>query len=186
MWSCTGKTTDDGGSFRNSHNNKTAEVLDDTEISEPYKSEQSPTMEDNKIGRSVQTQKVRAYSPADEKREAESIISVIEKLEDCYKDNDFDNWLNFLTPRYRKRYNDPKLLAEEGWDAQSISEFFNLLVDTRKKKNIRALQISRVDFINPNKAYVYVFLGNEEFPKPQHTFIKLSDSWLKGLSKEGE
>jgi hypothetical protein len=186
LWSCVSKTTENGASTKNSQNNRTAIVLEDTEISEPDKSEKSPAMADNKIGRSAQAQNVRAYSPADEKREAESIISVIEELEDCYKDDDFKNWLNLLTPRYQARYNDPQLLAEEGWEAQSISEFFNLLVDTRKKENIRALQISRVDFIGPNKAYVYVFLGNEEFPKPQHTFIKLGDSWFKGLSKEGE
>ncbi len=184
--SCLSKTTDDEGAFRNSQSDKKGEIFNDAEISEPYKSEKSPTMENNKIGRSVQTQEFQAHSPADAKREAESIITVIEKLEDCYKNNDFDNWLDLLTPRYRERYNDPELLAEEGWNVRNIGEFFNLLVDTRKKENIRALRISRVDFINPNKAYVYVFLENEEFPKPQHTFIKVGDSWLKGLSKEGD
>lgn len=46
-------------------------------------------------------------------------------------------------------------------------------------------EISRVEFVSTNKAYVYVILGGEEFPTPQHTFIRAGESWYKGLSHEG-
>ncbi len=121
-----------------------------------------------------------------EKRETVSIIQVIESLEESYEKNDFELWKSFLTPKYREKYNDLELLKKEGWNAGNLESFFKLLVDTRRKGNIAALEISRVEFINPNKALVYVVFGDEEFPEPQHTFIKINDKWYKGLIEEGE
>ena len=60
------------------------------------------------------------------------------------------------------------------------------MVQTRRKSDIGDLDVSRVDFVSDTKAYVYVVLDGEEFPTPQHTFIRIDDSWLKGLSYEGE
>jgi len=124
--------------------------------------------------------------PIDEVRETESIIDVIQSLEESYEKRDFEMWKNFLTDSYKKRYNDPKFLNEEGWDAKDLGSFFALLIETRKSANISALSISRVEFISSNKALVYVMFGDEEFPEPQHTFIKINDKWYKGLLEEGE
>lgn len=124
--------------------------------------------------------------PIDEEKEAESIVSVIETLEGCYKTADMEKWQSLLTPMYRERHNDPEFLKLEGWSATDIESFFYLLVETREKGNITSLPISRVEFINQNKALVYVILEDKEFPEPQHTFIRLDNSWYKGLIEEGE
>ncbi len=118
--------------------------------------------------------------------EVQSIITVIAELEECYRLNNFEKWLGLLTPHYRAAYSDPEFLAREGWKAGSIESFFRLLVETRRRGNIRSLAVSRVSFINPNKAQVYVMLESEEFPRPQHTFIRIGNSWYKGLANEGE
>jgi hypothetical protein len=122
--------------------------------------------------------------PEDEKKETVSIVSIIEELEECYKDSNFEKWKSFLTQRYRERHNDPQYLEDEGWDAVDVESFFYLLVETRKTENINALSISRVEFLNKNKALVYVFLGDEEFPEPQHTFVRIHGKWYKGLREE--
>jgi hypothetical protein len=122
----------------------------------------------------------------DEEKETLSIFTVIEELETCYRTKNFEKWLSLLTPSYRRHFNNQGLLEAEGWDADNINEFFDLLVQTRRKSNIADLEISRVEFLNDDKAYVYVLLEGEEFPVPQHTFIRISDSWLKGLSNEGD
>jgi len=122
----------------------------------------------------------------DEEKETRSIYTVIEELESCYSMYDYAQWLSLLTMSYRQHFNDREILEAEGWAATNIREFFDLLVQTRRGRNIGDLDISRVEFINDNKAYVYVLLDDEEFPVPQHTFIRVGDSWLKGLSNEGE
>lgn len=119
-----------------------------------------------------------------ERKEADSIYTVIETLEDCYRTSNYDRWLSLLTHTYRDHFDDPNTLASEGWDATNIREFFDLLVRTRRKGNIRDLEISRVEFVSDYKAFVYVILGGEEFPKPQHTFIRIRETWYKGLSTE--
>ena len=119
-----------------------------------------------------------------EKKETVSIINIIEDLEKCYKEGDFEKWKSFLTPRYKQRYSDPQSLKEEGWDAVDIASFFHLLVKTRKTENIGTLPISRVEFLNENKALVYVFFEDEEFPEPQHTFVRINGKWYKGLREE--
>jgi hypothetical protein len=119
-----------------------------------------------------------------EKKETVSIIYIIEELEQCYEEGDFEKWMSFLTPRYKKRYSDSQALKEEGWDAVDIESFFHLLVQTRKTENINTLPISRVEFLNENKALVYVFFGDEEFPEPQHTFVRINGKWYKGLREE--
>jgi hypothetical protein len=124
--------------------------------------------------------------PIDEERETESIINVIRSLEESYEKRDFKAWKNFLTDGYKKRYNDPESLKEEGWNATDLKTFFELLIEARKSANINALSISRVEFVNPNKALVYVMFKGEEFPEPQHTFININDRWYKGLFEEGE
>ena len=83
----------------------------------------------------------------DEEKETVSIISVIEALEESYKNQDFEKWKVLLSPKYREKYNDPEFLNQEGWDATDIESFFYLLIETRKKGNITALPISRVEFI---------------------------------------
>ena len=122
----------------------------------------------------------------DEKRETVSIITVIETLEESYKNNDFENWKLLLTSSYQEKYDNSEFLKGEGWDAGDLKTFFHLLVATRKKENITALPISRVEFISDKKALVYVILGEEEFPEPQHTFVRINDNWYKGLREEGE
>ena len=122
----------------------------------------------------------------DEAKETRSIYTVIEELESCYSMYDYAQWLSLLTMSYRQHFNDREILEAEGWAATNIREFFDLLVQTRRGRNIGDLDISRVEFINDNMAYVYVLLDDEEFPVPQHTFIRVGDSWLKGLSNEGE
>jgi len=122
--------------------------------------------------------------PEDEKKETVSIVNIIEELEECYKDGNFEKWKSFLTQRYKERHNDPQYLEAEGWDAVDVESFFHLLVDTRKTENINALSISRVEFLNKNKALVYVFFGDEEFPEPQHTFVRIHGKWYKGLREE--
>jgi hypothetical protein len=124
--------------------------------------------------------------PQDEVRETESILDVIESLEESYKNRDYDMWKSFLTEGYRKKYGDPKVLKREGWDATDLHSFFDVLIEARARASIGTLSISRIEFINPNKALVYVMLGGEEFPEPQHTFIKINDRWYKGLFEEGE
>ena len=120
----------------------------------------------------------------DEEKEADSIYSVIETLEDCYRTTNYNRWLSLLTQSYKNHFDDPDNLASEGWDATNIREFFDLLVRTRRKGNIRDLEISRVEFVSDYKAFIYVILGGEEFPEPQHTFIRIGESWYKGLSTE--
>jgi hypothetical protein len=120
----------------------------------------------------------------DEKKEADSIYTVIETLEDCYRTENYELWLSLLTRAYKDHFDDPETLDSEGWDAQNIQEFFNLLVNTRRRGNIADLEISRVEFVSDYKAYVYVILGDKEFPEPQHTFIRIGETWYKGLSTE--
>ncbi len=122
--------------------------------------------------------------PVDEAKETESIINVITALEKCYKTYNFGNWKKLLTKRYKEKYSNAKNLKKEGWPAKDLYSFFKLLVKTRRASNISSLSISRVEFVSPNKAYVYVILGDEEFPEPQHTFLKIDDSWYKGLRDE--
>jgi hypothetical protein len=121
----------------------------------------------------------------DEAVETRSIYVAIEELEDCYRTKNYNKWLSLLTPGYRHYFNDPALLDAEGWDAENLNEFFLLLVKTRRRSNIGDLEISRVEFVSDNKAFVYVLLEGEEFPVPQHTFIRIDNTWLKGLSDEG-
>lgn len=116
--------------------------------------------------------------------ETESIINVIESLEECYKNKDYEKWKSFLTKAYKERYNNPEYLHKEGWGVNSLEEFFNLLVETRKSSNIEALETSRVEFLSDNKALVYVKFKGKEFPKPQHTFIRINGKWYKGLIDE--
>jgi hypothetical protein len=120
----------------------------------------------------------------DEKKETVSIIEVIESLERTYLDGDFETWLSLLTPRYRAKYDQPDILRKEGWDAKDLRSFFELLVETRRSENIGSLEISRVDFVSPRKAHVFVLFKGEEFPEPQHTFIRMGGSWYKGLREE--
>jgi hypothetical protein len=122
----------------------------------------------------------------DQDEETRSIYTVIEELESCYRTEDYEKWLSLLTSDYRHHFNDRAILLTEGWDAENIRGFFDLLVQTRRKSNIADLETSRVEFVSDNKAYVYVVLNGEEFPTPQHTFIRINDSWMKGLSHEGE
>jgi hypothetical protein len=116
----------------------------------------------------------------------ESILSVIESLEKCYGTGDFEKWKSLLTPLYREKHDDPAYLRAEGWAATDLLAFFRLLIKTRKQGNVTALEISRIEFVNPWKARVFVLLDKSEFPEPQHTFIKRGNSWLKGLPEEGE
>jgi len=118
-------------------------------------------------------------------KETELIINVIHELENCYKTKNFDKWKSFLSPNYKERYNNPVLLKEEGWNAKDLKSFFNLLVETRKRKNISTLEISRIEFVNSDRACVYVIFQGEEFPKPQHTFIRIAGKWYKDLKIEG-
>lgn len=120
----------------------------------------------------------------DEEKETVSIYTVIETLEDCYKTQNYDLWLSLLTSAYREHFDNDEALASEGWDATNIREFFDLLVSARRRGNIGDLEISRVEFVNDYKAYVYVILEGKEFPEPQHTFIRIGESWYKGLSTE--
>jgi hypothetical protein len=120
----------------------------------------------------------------DEEKEAVSIYTVIETLEDCYRTKNYDRWLSLLTQAYRDHFDNPKTLAAEGWDAGTLEEFFYLLVSARRMGNVGDLEISRVEFVSDYKAFVYVILGGEEFPEPQHTFIRIGDNWYKGLSTE--
>jgi hypothetical protein len=122
--------------------------------------------------------------PIDEKKETVSIVEVIESLERTYLDGDFEKWLSLLTPRYRAKYDQPDNLRKEGWDAKDLRSFFELLVETRRSENIGSLEISRVDFVSPRKAHVFVLFKGEEFPEPQHTFIRIGDAWYKGLREE--
>ena len=116
----------------------------------------------------------------------ESILSVIESLEECYRTGDLEKWKSLLTPLYKEKYGDPSYLRAQGWGATDLNAFFRLLIKTRNQGNVTALAISRVEFINQQKALVFVILGGSEFPEPQHTFIKIENSWLKGLPEEGE
>jgi hypothetical protein len=120
----------------------------------------------------------------DEEKEADSIYSVIETLENCYRTRNYDRWRSLLTHAYSDHFDDPHILASEGWNATNIREFFNLLVSARRRGNIGDLEISRVVFVSDYKAFVYVILGGEEFPEPQHTFIRIGETWYKGLSTE--
>jgi hypothetical protein len=123
-------------------------------------------------------------APIDEEKETVSIITVIETLEMTYRTEDYEKWLSLLTPRYKEKYSKRENLAAEGWDASDLHSFFALLVQARRKENIGSLEISRVEFVSPRKAHVYVIFKGEEFPEPQHTFIRIGDSWYKGLREE--
>jgi hypothetical protein len=116
----------------------------------------------------------------------ESILSVIESLEACYATGDFERWKSLLTPLYREKHDDQAYLQAEGWSATGLYPFFKLLIATRKQGNVTALKISRIEFEKSRKALVFVILEEREFPEPQHTFIKIGDSWLKGLPEEGD
>jgi len=157
---------------------------------EDIQQEEIEEISEEKIVRAEEKQEIEKIEtpapPIDEEKEAESIVSVIETLEGCYKTADLKKWQTLLTPMYRERHNDPEFLKLDGWSATDIESFFYLLVETRKKGNITSLPISRVEFINQNKALVYVILGDKEFPEPQHTFIRLDNRWYKGLTEEGE
>ena len=120
----------------------------------------------------------------DKEMETVSIYTVIETLEDCYKTQNYDRWLSLLTSAYREHFDNAVTLASEGWDATNIREFFDLLVSARRRGNVGNLEISRVEFVSDYKAFVYVILEGEEFPEPQHTFIRIGESWYKGLSTE--
>jgi len=122
--------------------------------------------------------------PVEAKQEAENILTVINRLEETYENDDFEGWQSILTPDYRRKYSNPESLQKDGWDANDLHSFFDLLVETRQKGQIKTLEISRVVFVNPNKAYVYVFFQDREFPEPQHTFIRIDGEWLKGLQEE--
>ncbi len=166
-------------------------AVKDQEIQqEEIQQEEIEEISEEKIVRAEEKQEIEKIEtpapPIDEEKEAESIVSVIETLEGCYKTADLKKWQTLLTPMYRERHNDPEFLKLEGWSATDIESFFYLLVETRKKGNITSLPISRVEFINQNKALVYVILGDKEFPEPQHTFIRLDNRWYKGLTEEGE
>ena len=121
-----------------------------------------------------------------QEKETRSIYTVIDELESCYCTSNYEKWTSLLTPNYRQHLNNRQILEAEGWQAENIRGFFNLLVQTRRKSDIGDLDVSRVDFVSDTKAYVYVVLDGEEFPTPQHTFIRIDDSRLKGLSYEGE
>lgn len=125
-----------------------------------------------------------AIDAGEAKHEAENILEIINKLEEMYEKDDFEGWKGMLTPDYRKKYGNPENLHNDGWDAADLHSFFNLLVETRRKGQIKTLKISRVVFANQNKAYVYVFFEGREFPEPQHTFIRINGTWLKGLREE--
>ena len=116
----------------------------------------------------------------------ESILDVINSLEECYETGDFEKWRGYLTPRYSEMHDDAVYLRAEGWNADDLRSFFKLLIKTRKRGSITTLSVSRIDFVSSNKALVYVILGESEFPEPQHTFIRVGDRWSKGLQDEGE
>jgi hypothetical protein len=116
----------------------------------------------------------------------ESILDVINSLEECYETGDFEKWRGYLTPRYSEMHDDAVYLRAEGWNANDLRSFFKLLIKTRKRGSITTLTVSRIDFVSSNKALVYVILGENEFPEPQHTFIRVGDRWFKGLQDEGE
>ena len=151
--------------------------------------EQKKATEPAKI-EDVNTDKIKnkqAKIPESYKKEqTKSIIETIEELENCYKTKNYEKWKSLLTPEYKKKYGNPDFLKKNGWKANNLESFFYLLIETREKNGIEALPISRVEFVSPNKAYVYVLFKGKEFPKPQHTFIKIGDSWYKGLPEEGE
>lgn len=128
----------------------------------------------------------QAESSQEREDDLESITQVIEEIENCYITNNFDKWVSLLTPSYRTVYNDSQFLAREGWDACDIESFFHLLVEARKRGNIVSLPVSRIEFVNPDKALVYVIFENSEFPKPQHTLIRIEGTWYKGIENEGE
>lgn len=143
--------------------------------------------EAGEVGKEKTVEVAEAETPVlniDEEEEADSIYTVIETLEDCYRTRNYDRWLSLLTHAYRDHFDDPNTLASEGWDATNIMEFFDLLVSTRRRGNVRDLEISRVEFVSDYKAFVYVILRGEEFPEPQHTFIRMGETWYKGLSTE--
>jgi hypothetical protein len=150
--------------------------LADSGLKDQRLSDQSPAEEGEKA----------VSKPADEEKEKNSIIDVITSLEKSYEKKDYDMWRSFLTEGYKRKYNDPEVLKKEGWNAEDLRSFFNLLVRTRTRAHIETLSISRVDFLSQNKALVYVMLEGEEFPEPQHTFIKINNKWYKGLIEEGE
>jgi len=118
------------------------------------------------------------------KKQSKSIIETIKKLEQYYDTEAFEKWQSLLTSAYKEKYSDPEFLKAQGWEAKDLKSFFYLLIKTRKKNGIKSLAISRVEFVDSNKAYVYVLLKGKEFPKPQHTFIKVGNSWYKGLPDE--
>ena len=119
-------------------------------------------------------------------KETISILDTIEQLEQCYETQNFKKWKSLLTPAYKEKYSDPAFLKQQGWNDDNLESFFYLLIQTREKNGIKSLPISKVEFVSPNKAYVYVLFKGKEFPKPQHTFIKIGNSWYKGLPDEGE
>jgi len=140
----------------------------------------------DKSEKPIKEVKKKVISKEYKQKETNSILNTIEKLEQCYETENFEDWESLLTPDYKAKYNDPVFLKEHGWKANNLKSFFYLLIQTREKNGIKSLPISRVDFVNPNKAYVYVLYKGKEFPKPQHTFIKIGNAWYKGLPEEGE
>jgi hypothetical protein len=128
----------------------------------------------------------RQLTSVEVKEYTESIQSVIQSLEECYRTGDFEKWQSLLTPLYKKKYGDPEYLRSQGWAASDLRGFFRLLIAARREGNVTALKISRVAFLTSSKALVFVILEGKEFPEPQHTFLKMGSNWLKGLPEEGE
>jgi len=148
--------------------------------SDVEKQEQSGHQTEDRVAAEAETPVLHI----DEEKETVSIYTVIETLENCYKTKNYDLWLSLLTSAYRDHFDNAETLASEGWDATNIREFFDLLVSARRRGNIGDLEISRVEFVSDYKAYVYVILEGKEFPEPQHTFIRIGESWYKGLSTQ--
>ena len=147
------------------------------------------SIENGKSNNSKNKKEVKKTNVIEEKykkQETLSILDTIKKLEKSYEDSDFELWESLLTPAYKEKYNDPTFLKKHGWNANDLKSFFQLLIETREENGIKSLPISRVEFVSPRKAYVYVIFKGKEFPKPQHTFIKIGNSWYKGLPDEGE
>ncbi len=161
-------------------------VGEETPVEEPEELTISVSKQDSKI-KVVLPESDDLVQPIDAgeaKEQAENILDIINRFEETYEKNDFEGWQSMLTADYRKKYSNPEDLHKDGWNATDLHSFFNILVETRRKGQIKTLKISRVVFVNPNKAYVYVFFENKEFPKPQHTFIRINGTWLKSLREE--
>jgi hypothetical protein len=185
-WGCSNSAVKNGSAEKNTADAvPTTDTVDEKQEPGETVSVDDAQQEDSGERASAQDEEVEELVlNIDEEKEAVSIYTVIESLEDCYRTKNYDRWLSYLTQAYRDHFNNPETLASEGWDAGNLEEFFDLLVSVRRKGNIGDLEISRVEFVSDYKAFVYVILGGSEFPEPQHTFIRIGDSWYKGLSTE--